>query len=236
MTIAFTGRLALTNSGCNAHAFHCVTGSKAQATLLECGGMKLNPWLYYQRSRLLALVKRDDDAISDLQAALRLDPSFARAASSLGFLYAKVGRRDLAIEQFQQALRSEPDNPVLLFDLGYVYHMQKNYEPAIKAFKDALRHDPKIDRAWYGLGLALESLDRHEEAAEALQEAATLQPMNAHAWYELGMVYHTLKRADKFAEVSAHLNRFDPKMALHLSHATKTAPPADAAADKPAGG
>src|SRR5678815_5758942 len=111
-TIALTGRLAITNSGCNAHAFHCVTGSKAQAILLECGGMKLNPWMYYQRSRLLALVKRDDDAISDLQAALRLDPSFARAASSLGFLYAKVGRRDLAIEQFQQALRSEPDNPV----------------------------------------------------------------------------------------------------------------------------
>jgi len=123
---------------------------------------------------------------------------------------------------------------VLLFDLGYVYHMQKNYEPAIKAFKDALRLDPKLDRAWYGLGLALESLNRHEEAAEALHEAATLQPMNAHAWYELGMVYHTLKRADKFAEISAHLNRFDPKMALHLSHATKTALP-DAAASTPTG-
>ena len=59
--------------------------------------------------------------------------------------------------------------------------------------------------------------------------------MNAHAWYELGMVYHTLKRAEKFAEVSAHLNRFDPKMALHLSRATQTAPP-DAAAGKPTGG
>jgi len=27
MTIAFTGRLAITNSGCNAHVFHYVTDS-----------------------------------------------------------------------------------------------------------------------------------------------------------------------------------------------------------------
>ena len=45
--------------------------------------------------------------------------------------------------------------------------------------------------------------------------------MNGHAWYELGMAYHTLNRRDKLAEVTAHLNRFDPKMALHLAKATE---------------
>jgi len=96
------------------------------------------------------------------------------------------------------------------------------------AFRGALRKDPKIDRAWYGLGLALGSLGRHAESAEALGEAAALQPMNPHAWYELGMAYHTLNSRDKLVETIAHLNRFDPKMALHLTQATEkpvTAPP-----------
>ena len=44
--------------------------------------------------------------------------------------------------------------------------------------------------------------------------------MNGHAWYELGMAYFTLNRRDKLAEVVAHLDRFDPKMALHLTRAT----------------
>ncbi|CAN0119922.1 unnamed protein product, partial [Phaeothamnion confervicola] len=105
-------------------------------------------------------------------------------------------------------------------DLGYVYHLKKDYERAITAFRDALRRDQKIDRAWYGLGLALGSLGRHEESAEALERAASLQPMNGHAWYELGMAYYTLNRRDKLAEVTAHLDRFDPKMALHLTRGT----------------
>jgi tetratricopeptide (TPR) repeat protein len=203
----------------------------ARPTLLECGGMNLEAWLHYQRSRIYALFNRPDDAVSDLKAALQLDPSATRALSSLGFLQAKLGNHELAAGYFRQALAREPDNAVLHFDLGYVLHMQKNLEPAIAAFREAVSRDPKLDRAWYGMGLALDSLDRHEEAAEALKEAAALQPMNGHAWYELGMAYYALKRKDKLTEVVAHLNRFDPKMALHLSRATGAGDP-DAATDR----
>ena len=44
--------------------------------------------------------------------------------------------------------------------------------------------------------------------------------MNSYAWFELGMAYHTLDRREKLNEVTAHLNRFDPKMAQHLIKAT----------------
>ena len=101
--------------------------------------------------------------------------------------------------------------------------MQRDYEQAIAAFQGAVRRDPKINRAWYGLGLALGSTGKHEESAQALERASALQSMNGHAWYELGMAYHTLNRRDKLAEVIAHLNRFDPKMAVHLTRVTETA-------------
>ena len=82
--------------------------------------MKLNPWWLYHRARLYALLKRNEQAVSDLREVLRLDPACVRAASLLGFVYATLGRRELAVEQFKNALKLDPDNAVLLFDLGYI--------------------------------------------------------------------------------------------------------------------
>ncbi len=42
-------------------------------------------------------------------------------------------------------------------------------------------------------------------------------PMNPYAWYNLGMAYSELGERTKLAEAHAHLDRFDPKMALKLA-------------------
>ena len=47
--------------------------------------------------------------------------------------------------------------------------------------------------------------------------AAKLQPMNPHAWYALGMAYHCIGEREKLQVTIAHLDRFDPKMALRLT-------------------
>jgi len=86
-----------------------------QNLLLKCATMKLNPWCLYQRSRLFALFKRYDQAVDDLREALRIEPSYARAASSLGF-FTRPRPHELAVEQFR-TLEPDPDNAVLLFDL-----------------------------------------------------------------------------------------------------------------------
>ena len=57
--------------------------------------------------------------------------------------------------------------------------------------------------------------------------AQLLDPLSETlARYELGMTYHTLNRRDELAATIAHLDRYDPKMALHLTNATQ---PPDAA-------
>ena len=52
--------------------------------------MKPNPWWHYQRSRVFALFRRTDRAVAELQTALRIDPSYVPAISSLGFLYGSM--------------------------------------------------------------------------------------------------------------------------------------------------
>jgi hypothetical protein len=41
--------------------------------------------------------------------------------------------------------------------------------------------------------------------------------MNAFAWYNLGMAYATLGERQKLVESHAHLDRFDPRMAMKLA-------------------
>ena len=80
--------------------------------------MKFDLWWLYQRAKVFSLLRRPDMAVDDLQAALRIDPAFVRAAASLGFLYGTLGRHRLAIEQFQSVLKARPDDSVILFNLG----------------------------------------------------------------------------------------------------------------------
>ena len=55
------------------------------------------------------------------------------------------------------------------------------------------------------------------KGGHGLERAAQLQPMNPYAWYNLGMAHAALGDRDKLAETHAHLDRFDPKMALKLA-------------------
>jgi Flp pilus assembly protein TadD len=98
-----------------------------------------------------------------------------------------------------------------------VLDRQGEKERAIQAFERAVALAPKLDRAWYGMGLAHAVLGRHDRAAVALERAGQLQPMNPFAWYNLGMAYAALGERQKLREAHAHLDRFDPKMAMKLA-------------------
>ena len=61
---------------------------------------------------------------------------------------------------------------------------------------------------------------RQRQPADALalaECAIRVTPRNWHAWYALGMAYYTIGESDKLAATIAHLDRFDPKMALRLT-------------------
>ncbi|QJR14427.1 tetratricopeptide repeat protein [Usitatibacter palustris] len=176
---------------------------------------------HYWRGRFFLLVNRPARALEGFEAALASDPSNVKAANSLGFAYGLLGKDALALQSFRRAL-AIADNAVTWFDIGFIHERMQQYPQAIEAFEKAVALSPKIDRAWYGLGMAHAHLGQHVKAAAALENAAELQPMNPHAWYALGMAYYVLGESDKLAAARAHLDRFDPKMALRLGKETGT--------------
>ncbi|HVS26472.1 MAG TPA: tetratricopeptide repeat protein [Burkholderiales bacterium] len=125
-------------------------------------------WLHFYAGRALLMFNLQDAAVERLHLALKCNPRFDRAASSLGFIYASMRQYPVAARYFEQALQINPQAAGLWFNLGFIHEEQKHFAQAIEAFRKAVALNPKIDRAWYGMGLAHAALGEHEKAAEAV--------------------------------------------------------------------
>ncbi|MGL4503843.1 MAG: tetratricopeptide repeat protein, partial [Planktothrix sp.] len=86
--------------------------------------------LFYQR--------KVEEATQAYQEAINLNPKYALAHNSLGFLHASQGQWDEAIGQYQKALEINPDYAEALKNLGESLWKKGNTAEATNAWKKAL--------------------------------------------------------------------------------------------------
>ena len=182
--------------------------------------MNFDQWRAYLRGRFLERLKSDNRAIQAYHDALQADPRFARAARSLGYLYASRKQHQDAEDYFLMALRLAPDANTW-YNLGFMRDHEGRREQAVEAFQEAVRLDPRHDLAWYGLGLAHAHLGRHHDAVTAFERAAQLQPRNPHIWYALGMAQHHCHEPEKVTAVAKRLAQFSLHLTQHLIQETE---------------
>jgi Tfp pilus assembly protein PilF len=90
----------------------------------------------------LAKKGQTDEAISQLQEALRLKPDYDNAHNSLGSALAMKGQIDEAISQFQETLRLKPDHAGAHYNLGNALAKKGQTDEAISQFREAIRLKP----------------------------------------------------------------------------------------------
>ena len=73
---------------------------------------------YYLLGIVLKNQNRIDEAKRALEAAIRLNPTYARAHTRLGEIHAGLGESDAAREEFRKALASDPDDTAARTGLG----------------------------------------------------------------------------------------------------------------------
>ncbi len=125
-----------------------------------------------------ALAKKGqiDEAIRQLQAALRLKPDFANAYNNLGYALFQKGQMDEAIRQFEQAIRLEPVYADAHNNLGYALFREGEMDEAIRQYQEALRLKPDLAEAHSNLGKALGRKGQTDEAIRQLHQAIRLKP------------------------------------------------------------
>jgi tetratricopeptide (TPR) repeat protein len=140
---------------------------------------------------------RVDEAISQFQDALRIQPGAVRAHHNLGLALDQKGRIDDAIDQFAEAQRLKPDDAGIRNDLGSALNQKQQTDEAIAQFKEALRLNPDFAEAHANLGAAYVSKGDSHDAMAELQEAVRLEASNFQWHLQLGAVLDKEGRVDE---------------------------------------
>ncbi len=119
---------------------------------------------------------RIDEAISQVQQAIRLKPGYADGYNNLGAILYKQGWIDEAIRQYQEALRLNPDYADACYNLGNAFYKKGQIDEAIRQYRETIRLRPDYAKAYYNLGTALGVKGQINEAISQFQEALRLKP------------------------------------------------------------
>ncbi|HEX3316087.1 MAG TPA: tetratricopeptide repeat protein [Gemmataceae bacterium] len=122
---------------------------------------------YLGRASANEALNNDDEALTDLDNAIRLDARLKTAWNSRGNLYVNRKEYDKALHDFDEALKIAPKDAVTLNDRGVVYQTQKDFAKAQADYDAAISLEPKLLSAYANRGSAwLEQKDFDKALAD----------------------------------------------------------------------
>jgi tetratricopeptide (TPR) repeat protein len=107
-----------------------------------------NPRGYLGRAHANEALNNDDEALTDLDNAIRLDSKLKKAWNSRGNIYVSRKEYDKALHDFDEALKLDPKDAVTLNDRGVVYQTQKDLAKARADYDAAVSLEPKLMSAY----------------------------------------------------------------------------------------
>ena len=96
--------------------------------------------------------KRYQDALDDLNEALRLDPGNIDALYYTGLVNIALQRFDAAAEALERARKERPGDLSVLFQLGVLYFGMGRYDEAQPLLEEVFKIDPGLDGLGYYVG------------------------------------------------------------------------------------
>jgi tetratricopeptide (TPR) repeat protein len=126
-------------------------------------------------------------SVSQLEAAIKRDPSNAKLHVALGLAYWDRNDYPRALTAFRRAVKAGPRSAEAHNWLGVALSEKTDFAGAIAAFRKAIALDPKYGRAYTNLGAALVRSSDFAGAAAVFEQALSLEPNSLAAHMNLGL-------------------------------------------------
>ncbi|WP_158602161.1 tetratricopeptide repeat protein [Cohnella endophytica] len=135
------------------------------------------PQAYERRAHIYNELGREEEAIADLNAAIRLDSEPYIYWYTRAIAHHDRGEYDQSVRDFKEALsRREDSKASTYYELGNVFMKQESFKEAEACYRQASSDpDRAIPHYYYRQAQALEKLGRTDEALAALAKAIRLQ-------------------------------------------------------------
>jgi len=153
-------------------------------------------------------------AISEFEAALRIQPEYPDALNDLGMALENTpGRLVEAIAHFEEALRIRPDFAQAHYNLGIALTQAGRIPDAVSEYEAALRAQPRYAEARNNLGNILCAKGRTGEGIRELETALQIRPDYAKAHFDLGNAYVQTGRIPEAIQHYVEALRIQPDFA-----------------------
>jgi tetratricopeptide (TPR) repeat protein len=144
-----------------------------------------DPWAHNALGAVYLFMRRFEDALADLEVALRLNPNFSLAQGYYSLVLSYVGRWEEGSVAARRALRLSPRDPFSAVFCGiaaYAEFIGRNYDEAIRLSREGIRQRSDFVGAHRVLTAAAGMAGKDDVAAAALRELRRAQPNISLAW------------------------------------------------------
>ncbi len=157
---------------------------------------------------------KQQEAMNELLAALKIYPQCLRALTWLGAMYGQGGNPSVSAGILNIATRLYPQDAGAHFNLALAYGAMGKAEE-IPEYRRTLEIDSDYVLAYLNWGAALYAKGQYEEAIRIYREGIEVNPLFASLHYSLGLALeHQGKTAEAEAE-TALARKIDPNVGTH---------------------
>jgi tetratricopeptide (TPR) repeat protein len=128
---------------------------------------------------------RLEEAITEHEKAVAINPRFEQVRLNLLTLYARAGRIEQAEAEYRAIQALNPNLAESHYNYGVMKAGRTDYTAAREAFERCLALNPYHAQAHYNLGRLSEIEQKYDEARQRYQEAVRLEPANRESRFQL---------------------------------------------------
>jgi Tfp pilus assembly protein PilF len=173
---------ALALGGCSINLGSVSPGDESEAPKPAPAGTSVSEaQIHATRGQTLARSGKTEDALTEFDEALALDPNNAQALYSRGLLHQGERQHQLAIEDFTAANGLTPRRAEPLLGRASSYLALDKAKEAAADLEEAAQADPQNVQIWVTRGLAYERLGDRAKAADSYGRALSLRPKDEPA-------------------------------------------------------
>lgn len=178
-------------------------------------------WWHTDRAAALVQEGKLEEAVSELEEALRANPGYVDALVNMGGTMAELGRYDEAIARYQDVLKHRPERADIRLRLGSLLIQTGKSGEAVKELEEVAKANPTSAVAQFELGRALIEEKRVEEGIAALQRSLQIDPKQPAAYVNIGI--SLAAKGDHQKAIEAYKSALGagpvaPDAHLHLGH------------------
>ncbi len=135
-----------------------------------------DPNLYFTLANLYYDQLMVDEARTNYEKALAVDPKFNKARVNLAMLLLESDEVDSAKTLLEQAIKMDDKDAKAYTNLGLLYYAQKDIDKAVHYFDQAVEVDSTCAEAHYNLGMAFAESGLLLEAIREWRKVVELAP------------------------------------------------------------